>query len=404
MSNSRRLLRRSHGFSLVEVMVGIVIALIAVLVIYQVFDVSESIKRNATGAGDAQQNGLLSAFSMMLQFSNAGANIAVVGDELDTCPFYTGAIATTNDLQTAFAVNMRPIPVLVLDSGSDTTSDAFVVGYGASERIVTSVDFASAPSVTIGHDGDTYSVQSPLGFQKNDVVIVMSADAGGAGICATSVVKNVSAVDADGYVTLTHSEPMVDPAAATAVDGSSSLLNLGASPRRVMFDVDSNGTLRSQELFHVDVSNTSQPFGALDQPTPIANNIVLMKIQYGVGDPTNGFIQKWVKAGNDGTEDWSASTVLGSMTYQNLSRIKAVRIALIVRSESYDKCAYADVCPGPTTNKFSYSLFGQCDGIPCPAAITGSLDPTPGSGNFRYRVYETVVPLRNAVWNLRTAS
>ena len=38
------------------------------------------------------------------------------------------------------------------------------------------------------------------------------------------------------------------------------------------------------------------------------------------------------------------------------------------------------------------------------AAINGSLDPTPGKGNFRYRVYETVVPLRNAVWNIHNAS
>jgi len=346
----------------------------------------------------------LSAFTMMLQFSNAGANVAVVGDELDTCPFYPGAIATTADLKTAFQTNMRPIPVLILDSGSDTTSDAFVVDYGSSERIVTSVSFQSAPGVTIGHDGDSYVVQSPLGFQKNDVVVVMSAGAGGAGTCATSFVKDVSAVDADGYVTLTHSEPAVDPPAATTVDGSSTLLDLGASPRRVMFDVDSNGTLRSQELFHVDVSNTSQPFSAIDTPTPLANNIVLMKVQYGIADPTTGFLQKWVKAGNDGTEDWSASAMLNSMTFQNLSRIKAVRIALIVRSESYDKCAYANVCPDPTTNTFTYTLFNECDGVPCPAAITGALDPTPGNGNFRYRVYETVVPLRNAVWNLRTSS
>ena len=54
--------RRARGFSLIDVMVGIVIALIAVLVIYQVFDVAEGIKRNATGAGDAQQNGMLTVY------------------------------------------------------------------------------------------------------------------------------------------------------------------------------------------------------------------------------------------------------------------------------------------------------------------------------------------------------
>ena len=81
MNQRHPLPRRARGFSLIDVMVGIVIALIAVLVIYQVFDVSEGIKRNATGAGDAQQNGLLSSFMMALQFSDAGANIAVAGGQ-----------------------------------------------------------------------------------------------------------------------------------------------------------------------------------------------------------------------------------------------------------------------------------------------------------------------------------
>jgi type IV pilus assembly protein PilW len=292
---------------------------------------------------------------------------------------------------------LRPIPVLITDSGSDTTSDTFVVNYGASERLVTTVGFKTTPVTFLG--SDDYVVQSPLGFQKNDVVVLVSNAGGGTntGKCTASVVSSVSTPpDADGYVTLSHTVPTD----ASEYNANSSLLNLGASPRRIQFDVDSNGTLRSQELFHVDVDNTSQPFSAVETPVPVANNIVLMKVQYGIADPLTGYLQKWVKATNDGTEDWSANAVLNAKDYIDLSRIKAVRIALIVRSESYDKCAYADVCPDPTTNAFTYSLFSQCDSIACPAAITGSIDPTPGKGNFRYRVYETVVPLRNAVWNL----
>ena len=151
--------------------------------------------------------------------------------------------------------------------------------------------------------------------------------------------------------------------------GDAMLMDLGASPRRIQFDVapaatdcsaiNTSCTLRNQELFNVDVDNPSQPFAAVDTPVPIANNIVLMKVQYGIADPATGFIQKWVKATNDGGEDWSATAVLTTKTYTDLSRIKAVRIALIVRSETYDKCAYADVCPGATTNTFSYTLFSR---------------------------------------------
>jgi type IV pilus assembly protein PilW len=388
--------RRARGFSLIDVMVGIVIALIAVLVIYQVFDVSEGIKRNATGAGDAQQNGMLSSFMMALQFSDAGANIAVAADSLDACPY-------VNDIK----ATLRPIPVLITDSGSDAVSDTFVVNYGASERTVTPTNFSSAPSIDPSAD---YVVQSPLGYRTNDVVVMMSNDSNGAGKCATSIVTDVSAADGDGYVTIKHTAP----SDASVFAGDAMLMDLGASPRRIQFDVapaatdcsaiNTSCTLRNQELFNIDVDNPSQPFSAIDTPVPIANNIVLMKVQYGIADPATGFIEKWVKATNDGTEDWSATAVLTTKTYTDLSRIKAVRIALIVRSETYDKCAYADVCPGPTTNTFNYTLFGQCDNIACPAPITGAIDPTPGAGNFRYRVYEMVVPLRNAVWNIHKAA
>ena len=41
--------RRARGASLIEIMVGVVIGLIAILVIYQVFAVSEGLRRNTTG-------------------------------------------------------------------------------------------------------------------------------------------------------------------------------------------------------------------------------------------------------------------------------------------------------------------------------------------------------------------
>lgn len=377
--------RRQGGFSIIDVMVGIVIALIAVLVIYQVFDISEGIKRNATGAGDAQQNGLLSTFMMSLQAADAGANLAVVGEDLDVCPVGDGS--SLDDVK----ATLRPFPLLITDSGSDTTSDSFVVNYGAAERVVTTAIFQSTP--LLFDSSADYVVQSPLGFKNGDVVVLISGSGVGlgAGKCTSSIInQDVAAANSDGFVTLPHTAPTD----ASQYPSSSSLLDLGPNPRRIQYSVDTNGALQSLELFNVTDGTTS---------VPIANNIVLMKLQYGIADPATGFLQKWVKAGVDGTEDWSASQIL-QKSFVDLSRIKAVRIGLVVRSESYDKCAYADVCPDPTTNSFSYTLFSQCDGIPCPDPLTGALDPTPGKGNFRYRVYETVIPLRNEVWNLHKAA
>ena len=53
--------RLSRGFTLVELMVGVLIGLIGTVVIFQVFAVSEGQKRTTTGGSDAQQNGVFGA-------------------------------------------------------------------------------------------------------------------------------------------------------------------------------------------------------------------------------------------------------------------------------------------------------------------------------------------------------
>jgi Tfp pilus assembly protein PilW len=60
------------GFSLVEAMVGIVISLLATVIIFQVFEVSEKIKRSSTGGGDAQQNGAAGLFYLERALREAG--------------------------------------------------------------------------------------------------------------------------------------------------------------------------------------------------------------------------------------------------------------------------------------------------------------------------------------------
>lgn len=60
------------GFSLVDVMVGMVISLIAIIIIFQVFEVSENVKRTTTGGGDAQQNGVAGLFALERSLREAG--------------------------------------------------------------------------------------------------------------------------------------------------------------------------------------------------------------------------------------------------------------------------------------------------------------------------------------------
>jgi type IV pilus assembly protein PilW len=68
-------IKAQAGFSLVEIMVGMVIALLGVIIIFQVFSVSEGIKRTTTSGGDALQNGASALFSLGRSLKMAGYGI-----------------------------------------------------------------------------------------------------------------------------------------------------------------------------------------------------------------------------------------------------------------------------------------------------------------------------------------
>ena len=66
---------RQAGFSLVDVMVGMVLSLLGTIIIFQVFEVSERIKRTTTSGGDAQQNGAAALFALERGVRQAGYGI-----------------------------------------------------------------------------------------------------------------------------------------------------------------------------------------------------------------------------------------------------------------------------------------------------------------------------------------
>ena len=88
-------LSRQVGVGLMEVMVSIVIGMLLVLVIYQVYELSEGQKRTITAGSDAQQNASYGMYVIGRDISMAGNGIASTAVALDPCAL------------------LRPIPVLI---------------------------------------------------------------------------------------------------------------------------------------------------------------------------------------------------------------------------------------------------------------------------------------------------
>jgi type IV pilus assembly protein PilW len=333
-----------RGFSLIEIMVGIVIGMIAVLVIYQVFAAAEGIKRNTTSVGDAQQNGLLSSFMLTIELANASNGASYAIKELGTC-------SVTADPATTF----RPIPVLITDGGAAANPDSFVVNYSVAQRVAAPVPFTANAA-----PGADYKVQSPSGFKAGDLIVAIST----VGDCAPSRVTAVSAPGIAGEVTITHT------GAPVAFTSDSLLFNLGPknNGQRVAYDV-SGGILRSTALWDDTGAKLASPV-----PSPIASNVVIMKMLYGIDNGAGGVA--WTAA----TGPWSAANVLAA-NVSTLGKIRAARIGIVVRGEQWDK----------TLGDQSWHLFEV------PVLLNGTV--AAANGNYRMRTYETIIPLRNSLFN-----
>jgi hypothetical protein len=192
-------------------------------------------------------------------------------------------------------------------------------------------------------------------------------------------VTAVSAPDVNGVVTVSHTDPGV---AATFSGSGASLFNMGplTSSQKVRYDLTGAFVLRSTSLFKADGTpndDTSPP------PNPLASNVVNMKLLYGI-DTTGSGALTWVNAN---TSLWTPLELMSTTPSTNLiaqlKTLKAVRIGLIVRGEQWDRDA-PDV---------SWTLFG--------GHLNGGYEGTFPSvgGNFRYRTYETIIPIRNELWN-----
>lgn len=341
---------RMRGASLVDVLVGLAIALVSIVVVYQAFVALDAVRRNTADAADAQGGGAFALFALASQIGNAGAGFAAAAHWLDTC-------AHDADV----AASLRPVAVLITDGGAADRSDTLVVRQALAPVTAMPVAFATAASA-----GADFHVESPDGFAVGDRVVAISR----AGSCTTADLTSVS-VPSAGIVQLGHTPVAIDLPASTV------LLNLGPAGASAItrYDVVARA-LRSADL------------GNGDAPVPIASNVVNVKFQYGIDSDGDGALDTWSGAATSGT--WAPATLLAA-PHAVLARIKAIRVGIIVRSERPDRELLRD---------HHWVLF-DCeldDKAACPGRLEGTIAGA-SSGSYRYRSFEAVVPLRNALWN-----
>jgi len=112
---------------------------------------------------------------------------------------------------------------------------------------------------------------------------------------------------------------------------------------------------------------------------PTVPEIFDLQVQYGVAPAGSQDVNDWVDA--SGT-DWANPTNV------NARRIKAVRVALVARSTQYEK---PESGPCITTTQEMVDDWSTW-------AVFNTANYPSDWQCYRYKVFETVVPLRNVIW------
>ena len=215
-----------RGVGLIEIMVGILISMLMVLIIYQVYTVSEGQKRTITAGSDAQQN--------------ASYGLFLIGQDL----MGAGQVFSASNTALAGCAMLRPIPAVISAGATDNDPDAITVLYGGSSSLSTPAPLLSSAAVGTSPPG-AYLVAGPLAFSPNDMIVAVQ----GAN-CTLSVVNagGVAVAAPTGIATISHTLTATPGNNTTATYGAvtATLVNLGqvASPGeaarfgRTLYSVD----------------------------------------------------------------------------------------------------------------------------------------------------------------------
>lgn len=359
--------RQSKGFSLVEILVAMVIALLGTLIIFQVFEVSEGIKRTSTGSGDAQQNGLLALVAMERDARMAGYGInyapllgcAVQGNEAARNISFTLTAAEITDEVSA-------------------AGDRITFVYSDSDLLLAPPKL----NLAIGPTSTLMKVDNRYGFNLNDLIVIgevgKTCSLAQATGLPTAAGEQLDITRVTGDYNVNDLEDSYNVWDNTTQAGGR-IFSLGTTPAVNQYSVDAGtGQLLAGNLITSDASNV------------IAEGVVQLQAQYGrdTSATADGIVDVWDNTTPATTDDWS--------------RVLAVRIAVVARSAHTEKPGTDGLCRD--VNDPTDPAKALTDPTKRMKWAGGTLDVTYLTTAdtdwtcHRYRVFETMVPLRNLIW------
>lgn len=350
---------RQAGLGMVEILVGMLIGMIGVVVIFSVLAIAEERKRSTGAGSDAQTAGAIALYTLERDVRQAG--FGLVGTAFD---FYGCPVAIFNSARSPqeFTATLAPVRIT---QGAAGAPDTITVWYGSSSTGPITKQFI-APSTT---ESKTLS-EGVGGLLENDLVL-LAGDVPGATGCPGGSSNAVAMVQVSDVSNATG--VVMDHAAGRPFNRSGGpnvpapftagfVFNLGPQPVINQWSVNANGTLQVQDLLR------------LTSAVQIGESIVDLQAQYGINTAAANAtpIIEWQDA-DPSAAQWP--------------NVRAIRVAILTRSANWER---DEVTPNPPRwyddAADDYVEFTMSD-----------LPDGTSWKHYRYRVFQTTIPLPNVV-------
>lgn len=370
------------GLSLVEIMVGVLIGMIGIIVIFQMLATSEERKRSVTAGSDVQVSGIIGLTSLERDVRDAGFGFSSAAYDTGITPVMGCMVNAYDTARPTPAFSYRLTPVQIIQ-GAGAASDTIIVLRGNSNT------FPAAHVFTESTD-TSKKTRGRAGISPRDYMLVGRTTP--TLQCMTVEITGVANADA---LSVDHNQGSYNytvylPDGSTSVEAriarhnniappitftAGYLFNLGNGPRRNIWTVQGGKLQVTNDLLYQDTDGNG-----INDAVEIADNVITLQAQYGIDANNNGRIEagEWTTTDPGATEQWA--------------NVIAVRAGMLVRSSQFERSVVTNTVPSWAGGQF---VITNLDGT---ASGGTPADPANNWRHYRYRVYETVIPLRNILW------
>jgi type IV pilus assembly protein PilW len=376
---------KTKGFTLVELMIGVVIGMIVTIIVFQVLTSAERQKRTTAGTADAQGSGALALATIGQNARMAGAGLLY--SAFNSCTNINAFKNDGNWIDDATRQGASLFqPVTITHSGTLPDTISFLsYNHSTSANVRLSTLLLTNATYDIGDDSATFNVTASRSCSIGGIALLAQN-----GSCALISISggSVTSIEhkhgGDPVSLANWYNPPPDTFTVPTFAQEQTTIQCLDGLYSTTYQIDSTThELQAVEPLPRDPNDSNT--------TTQAPNVVDMRAQYGINDTgaASGTL-RWVE-----TEDGTGYGNFAAPKIGDVRKIRAVRVAILVRNAEYQKPSAGSTCDATT----STMLADMSDW----AGFSDTRLEDNGMADwacYRYKAFEQAMPLRNTLWSV----